>query len=71
MMDQEDQLYETADRYKQKFGDTPTISNLEPSLLQKANQLLDNALKTGRAFKDDKEWWRALGVPPPPDDALV
>jgi hypothetical protein len=55
--------------YKKKFGDTPTIINLNNERREAATVLLYQAIEQGKAIKDSA-FFKALDIDLP-EDALI
>jgi hypothetical protein len=64
-------LHAAAQAYRAKFGDTPTYAMMPDDLYEKATELLQQAVADDKPFADESDWYAALGLKPPPDDALT
>jgi hypothetical protein len=56
--------------YEAKFGSVPMLAGLPADKIDKAVDLLDEATRDDKPFSD-VAWFAALGLDPPPEDALV
>jgi hypothetical protein len=57
--------------YKAKFGDVPTTACLSSEILDRAAELLTEAVERNLPYGSDGEWYGALGVEAPADDDLI
>jgi hypothetical protein len=57
--------------YKDRFGDVPTLVGLGEDDYQIALGALEDALESGKPWGSDAEFYRAIGLEPPPDDAEI
>lgn len=57
--------------YAEKFGDAPTLVGLNEEDHAKAAELLDEAVEYDAPYEDTAEFYLALGLDPPPDDAEI
>lgn len=57
--------------YKDKFGTLPTLIGLNTKQFEEAIGLLDEAVKYGVEYSNDKEFYEALGITPPGKDEWV
>ncbi len=63
-------LIEAVEAYSNAFRDSPPISGLPPRLNDKAAEVIMAAVSAGKPMKD-AEFYAAVGVKPPPADALT
>jgi hypothetical protein len=66
-----ERMEKSTSAYVEKFGNLPTLVGLTQDQLEEALQLLDEAVEYGVDYKTDAEFYEALGMRPPPEDALV
>ncbi len=57
--------------YMEMFDDLPTITGLDDDLFKRAMDLLRESIELGVPFEDDADFYDALGIDPPPDDAII
>ena len=57
--------------YKDKFGDTPIIVSIFTSTYAEAANALRAAIDADEPFKSDAEFFRAIGIAPPPEDVIL
>ena len=57
--------------YMDMFDDLPTITGLDDALFKRAMALLQESIELGVPYEDDTEFYEALGIDPPPDDAII
>jgi hypothetical protein len=64
-------LHKIIAAYKEKFGDVPTLVGLGDDDYEIAVGLLEDAIDRGKPWKDDAEFYAALGIDLPPPDAVI
>ena len=70
-MSPENDMLDAAQAYAEAYGDTPTIMGLPGRVVEKAARLLRDAVENNDPFETDADWFEALGIEPPPKDALT
>jgi hypothetical protein len=66
-------FHQSLELYREKFGDqaVPMIIGLSPEDEEKAADLFDAAVASGKPVPTGDAWYEALGREPPPADADV
>jgi hypothetical protein len=57
--------------YQEKFGELPSLAGLGEVQLQRAAVLLQEAVELDVPYQDTADFFEALGMEMPPDDALT
>jgi hypothetical protein len=61
---------ELLDKHKEAFGDVPMTFGLPPAAMRRAMPLIQQAIDYDRPMTTEA-LYKALGIDPPPEDALV